>query len=140
MPTANEIREELRYKFGDDSNALLRKILGLLFIIAERSMIDNPVSVTTVSQVSPTDRSGTITAANTSQVVAAANPSRTFFMFQNVSDKVMWLNFGAAATQTQPSFQINPGGSITLSGPTIISDAVNVIGPNTGKAFTAKEA
>lgn len=102
-------------------------------------MIDNPVSAVSVTQVSVVDKSGTITAANTSQVVAAANPSRTYFLFQNVSDKVMWVNFSAAATAGQPSMQINPGGSITLSGPTIVSDAINVLSPNVGKAFTAKE-
>jgi hypothetical protein len=135
------IPNELRYKLGDDQNILLRKILEtLLLIVGNRTiMIDNPVSVTTVSQVSVVDKSGTIAVANTSQVVAAANPSRTYFVFQNVSDKVMWLNFGGAATLTQPSLQINPGGSITISGPTVVSDSVNVIGPNAGKAFTAKE-
>jgi hypothetical protein len=136
------IPNELRYKLGDDQNILLRKILETLLLIVGNgtiSMIDNPVAVTTVSQVSVVDKSGTIAAANTSQVVAAANPSRTYFVFQNVSDKVMWLNFGGVATLTQPSLQINPGGSITLDGPTVVSDSVNVIGPNTGKAFTAKE-
>lgn len=114
----------------------------MLFVLTDEVsnfMIDNPVSAVSVSQVSPVDKSGTIVAANVSQVVAAANPSRTFFMFQNVSDKVMWLNFGSAATAGQPSFQINQGGSITLSGPTIVSDAINVLSPNVGKAFTAKE-
>lgn len=139
MALPNEIREELRYKFGDDSNVILRKILGLLFIIAERTMIDNPSTVTPVTAVPLTDRSGIIATANTSQQIAAANPDRKIFIFANVSDKPMWINFGAVATLTQPSFLISAGGSMSWEGATVTSDTVHVISPNAGKAFTAKE-
>lgn len=142
MATPNEIREELRYRHGDDTNVILRKILGMLFILTDTvrsNMIDNPSTTVSVTAVPLTDRSGTITVANTSQQVAAANPDRKIFIFANVSDKPMWINFGVVANIGQPSFLINAGGSMTWEGSTVTSDAVNVISPNAGKAFTAKE-
>lgn len=84
-----------------------------------------------------TDRSGTITLGGTSQQAAAANTSRRYLIFQNISDTTMWLNFGTAAVATQPSIQIVAGGNYEpLVAPT---QAVNVLCATTGKAYACKE-
>lgn len=119
---------------GDTAEVSLRKILATLQL-----MINNPSTVVPVTAVPLTDRSGTITVANTSQQIAAANADRNYFIFQNISDKPMWINFGAVANASQPSFRIDPGGSQSWEGATLTSDAVNVFCANAGKAFTAKE-
>jgi len=43
------------------------------------------------------DKSAAITAGGTSEEADAANPGRRGFYVQNISDTVMYLNFGAAA-------------------------------------------
>lgn len=103
--------------------------------------LNNTIVGSSVTQANLVDRSGTITTNNTSQQVAAANPNRTYFFFENVSNAAMWVNFGSAATLTQPSILVSAnGGSFVFEGPTVSSDAVFVICANAGKAFTAKEA
>lgn len=129
------------FRQGDQAYDLLRKILTRLGNIQTNMGLDNPsASVTSVSQVTLTDRSGTITTANVSQQVAAANPARTYFFFDNVSDKPMWINFGSAATATQPSIQVSVGGSFVFEGPTVSSESVFVLCAAATRAFTAKEA
>lgn len=104
--------------------------------------LDNPANVTTVApvvQMTLTDHSGTITAANTSQQIMAANPARQYLLFENISSKPMWVNFGVAAVTTQPSILVNGGGSLIMEGPTVSSEVLNVICATVGVAFVAKE-
>jgi hypothetical protein len=87
-----------------------------------------------------TDRSGTITAGGTAQQAAAANPARRYLVLQNVSDTVMWYNFGATAVANQPSFSLAAAARVEWSGQFIPTGLISVIGATTGKAFTCKEA
>ena len=86
-----------------------------------------------------TDRSGTTT-ATTSVTVMAANASRQYVFFQNVSDTDMWIDFGTAATNNQPSMKITPGSSFVMEGSVINTSSVLVYCTASSKAFTAKEA
>lgn len=87
-----------------------------------------------------TDRSGTITAGGTAQTAAAANLARRYLVLQNVSDTIMWYNFGATAVANQPSFSLPAGARVEWSGQFIPTGAISVIGGTTGRAFTCKEA
>jgi len=98
-------------------------------------------SVTPVpSRGSFTDGSGSIAVNATSQQVFAANASRTYLLIQNNSGDTLWINFGVAAVQTQPSFKLFPGGSFESSPAFVSTQTVNIIGPNAGATFTAKQA
>lgn len=88
-----------------------------------------------------TDRSGSVATGGTAQQVAAANPGRRYLLIQNVSDTAMWVNFGAVAVATQPSFLIAAsGGSLVFEGSFVPTGLVSVFGATTGKAYTIKEA
>jgi hypothetical protein len=87
-----------------------------------------------------TDRSGTITAGGAAQQVAAANANRQYFLFENVSDQDMWINFGVAAVAANPSFKIVPTGSLVMESSFITTESISVFAATTGKAFSAKEA
>ncbi|MDO8614615.1 MAG: hypothetical protein Q7T33_02625 [Dehalococcoidia bacterium] len=89
---------------------------------------------------SQTDRSSTITTGGTSQQVMAANSSRKYLFFQNVSDTDMWINFGTAAVATQPSIYVKTLTGYVLEGSFVDTQALNVLCATTGKAYTAKEA
>lgn len=87
-----------------------------------------------------TDRSGTITVGGASQQLAAANATRKYFMFENVSSETLWINFGVVATQSQPSIKVLPNGYFFMEDFFVSNQTINVIGATTGSAFTAKEA
>lgn len=90
---------------------------------------------------SVTDGSGTITTGGVDQTVFAANSSRCYLFFQNLSDTVMYLNFGAAATAGAGSVQVAAsGGAFVMEGTFISGQAIHVFCATTGKAFTAKQA
>lgn len=130
------------FRQGDLAYDLLRKILTRLGNLPIQTVmgLQTPSSVASVSQVTLTDRSGTTTTANVSQQVAAANSTRTYFLFVNNSGSPMWINFGTAATLSQPSILVaQNGGSFVMEGPTISSEAIFVICNASGKSFTAKE-
>ena len=85
------------------------------------------------------DRSGTVTAGGTSQVVAPANPNRVGFSLQNVSYGDLWISSNGPAVAGQPSHWL-PAGSYweyPLTG--VPLTAINVLGATTGQAFTARE-
>lgn len=84
-----------------------------------------------------TDISGTITAGDTSQLVAAANLTRKALDFQNISDTVMWITetLGAAAADTSGCWAVSPG-DVWAAG---TNRAIYVICATTGKNFTALE-
>jgi hypothetical protein len=86
-----------------------------------------------------TDGSGTIATANTSQTALAANATRKYLLFQNISDTDMFINFGAAATTGAGSLWIQGlGGSIVFEDFACPTDAVNVLCAVSGKAYTIK--
>jgi len=94
---------------------------------------------TTPNRGSFTDGSGTIAVGATSQQVFAANATRNYLLIQNNSADTLWINFGVAAVQTQPSIKLLPNGSLEFS-QFLSTQTVNIIGPNAGATFTAKQA
>lgn len=87
-----------------------------------------------------TNRSGTITAGGTAQQVMAANSSRKYLLFQNVSDTAMWIDFGATAVADSPSVLVPAsGGAVVQEGTFVSTQSVSVFCATTGKKFTAKE-
>lgn len=88
-----------------------------------------------------TDRSGSVATGGTSQQVAATNTSRNYILVQNISSGDLWVNFGVAAVQDQPSIKVTSGLSIEYgaAGGFIPTGAVNVVGATTGQKFAAKE-
>jgi hypothetical protein len=85
------------------------------------------------------DRSGTITNAATSQEVMPPSATRRGFIFENVSDATMWINFGVAATASQPSLQILTNTRFVSPDTMVPSGSLTVICASQGKAFAAKE-
>ena len=88
-----------------------------------------------------TDRSGTLTAGGTAQVLAAANPARRGYRVANLSSADLWINDkGGAASATQPAFKVAAGAlyeSPAFGAPT---SAISIFGATTGQAFEAVEA
>ena len=71
-------------------------------------------------------------------IVMLANESRTYFVFQNISDTVMSINFGADAGAAD-SIVVQPGGSVTFNSAWVPSQQVFLRCSSTGKEFVAKE-
>lgn len=95
-------------------------------------------ALTTLATNTPVDGSGAITSGGTSQVVFAANESRRFFIFQNISDIDMYINFGAAAVADSNSIKIIAGSSWEAPSNWCPQTSITVIGATTGKKFIAK--
>lgn len=85
------------------------------------------------------DRSGTITAGGTAQVLMAANANRIGFAIQNLSTGDLWINPLGTAAATKPSLKIASGVYYeTPSGYGAVG-AISVFGATTAQAFTAQE-
>lgn len=85
------------------------------------------------------DLSGTMTTGGTAQVVSVANSGRKYFLFQNQSAEVMWINFGAVAVADRPSIQIPASGGAYILDDPVSGQSVSVISATTGSKFTCKE-
>ena len=89
-----------------------------------------------------TDRSA-ILSDSTNTIVAEAKTSRGYFIFQNISDAPMWLNFGPAARANNNSIYVAAQGSVLFNGSFIPNQSITVLCPTaTGgspKRFVAKE-
>lgn len=84
-----------------------------------------------------TPTGGTITTANTSQQILTANANRKYLLIQNQSSEILWINFGATATQSQPSIQIPANGGFYESNSVFCSNqAINIIGATIGSSFS----
>lgn len=103
------------------------------------SQIVGSVNTTPTTSGSETNRSGTLTTGGTAQQIMAANPTRSYIFIQNNDNTPLWFRFGATAQQSQPSRLLNPGDVYERDGGRISPDTVSVIGPTTGKQFTAYE-
>jgi hypothetical protein len=84
------------------------------------------------------DHSGS-TGGTVTEEVMPANASRTYLVFQNISDTTMHVNFGADATADTDSIRVTAGGSVTFNGNWVPSQSVNVICSSASKKFVAKE-
>ncbi len=96
----------------------------------------NPLPVQNVS-ASPVDRSSTITAGGTAQVLLAANANRKGIEFFNNSVGSLWLNVVGTATAGGGSIEVRSGGYWSPSVCPVT--AISVIGATTGQAFTCWE-
>ncbi|WP_395741041.1 hypothetical protein [Prosthecobacter sp.] len=84
------------------------------------------------------DRSGTITAANASQVLMAANTERVYWSLQNHSETAdLWIQYNGAAVVGQPSIRVGPLETYTPS--FIDYRAVQIISDTAAVPFTCKE-
>jgi hypothetical protein len=86
-----------------------------------------------------TDGSNTITTADTSQEVFAELSNRNYFYFSNISNHVMYVNFGENADTTS-SYKVSSGEKIVFESGFVPSSQVNVICGTQGAAFVAKQA
>lgn len=84
-----------------------------------------------------TNASGTIAAANTSQLLIAQDKSRVILFFQNISANDLWLREGSPATAAQPSIRVPAGTTfIDKDGICMGRDGpVNVLGGTIAQAF-----
>ena len=98
----------------------------------------NPLPANPVIRGALTDRNGSITQANVSQQLAPANSNRNYFVFQNVSDTDMSLDFGIPAI-IGTSFLVISKASFVMEDSFISTQAINVICASQGKAYAAKE-
>ena len=78
------------------------------------------------------------TAALGAQSVMPANESRTYLVFQNISDTLMRINFGEVATELN-GIQVQPGGSVTFNSAWVPSQELFVRCSSTTKKFVAKQ-
>lgn len=88
-----------------------------------------------------TNRSGTITAGNTSQQLMAANTARRYLFVFNppTATESLWIDFGTAAVKDQPSIELVAGASYVMEDMFVSDQAVNIIAATTGHKFVAKE-
>lgn len=97
------------------------------------------VATDTVVQGTAVYRGGTITTANTSQQLMAANPARRGFSVQNQSTSDLYIKIGQTATTSNLSLRI-AAGALYESPPQHVSPGViNIIGATAGQAFYATE-
>jgi hypothetical protein len=141
---------ELPYKIIEADDPILGKdvLIGSkhfnALVIAE--ILGSTPGVPPVFAISPTrgpltDYSGTIAAANVSQIAVPANANRKYLFIQNNSGpgNDIWINFGAPATQSQPSILLPNKAAFVMECSFVSTQVVNVIGANVGDAYTAKE-
>lgn len=84
-----------------------------------------------------TDRSGTVTIGGVAQTIAAPNPLRLGFEFQNQSPDDEWVSTKSVAAPNQPSERIPPGSYWRM--PARFVGAISLYGSSTNDAYYAKE-
>lgn len=134
-------QQQIAISSTEDSVAIGDTSGNLVSVVNNALKVDGSAVTQTVTGVKGTltDRSGSITLGGTSQQVAAANASRQYLLFQNISDTDMWINFAIAAVADSPSIYIAAKSGITFETNFIPTGALNVICATTGKKYTAKE-
>ena len=90
-------------------------------------------------QAAITDRSGTITAGGSAQVLAAANTARSGFAIQNISVNDLWISPVGTAAATQPSIWLPAGSYYEFPQGGVPGTAISIFGATTGQAFSARE-
>jgi hypothetical protein len=85
------------------------------------------------------NRSGSIIAGSVAQQVAAAVAQRRYIIIQNVSAGDLWIDFGVAAVEDQPSIRLSAGATFVMEGSYICGQSISIIGAAPGQKFTAKE-
>jgi len=100
--------------------------------------VDNNGSLGTAAGA-VTDGSGSITTGGTSQQIFSANTSRRWLLVQNISNAVLYVNFGAAAVVDSNSIKLNANASYESPAGFVTTATVTVIGATTGQKFVAKQ-
>lgn len=122
------------WRARDSDNDLLRKILNWFSATGNGT---KAISVAAAAGGSHVDVSGSITAGGTSQIVAPAASSRTYFFIVNTSSKVLYVETtGAPATLDSIPLAADGGFYEPLVAPT---GAISIFGDTTGKTFVAKQ-
>lgn len=129
---------------ADDISGVLHQRIKLTHGVdgtATDASASNPLPVVfSAPGTTYTSKSGTITAGNTAQVLAALNTARRGFRIQNLSSADLWFNDkGATAIIGQPSNKIISGGSYESPAFGCSTTAISIIGATTGQAFEAAE-
>ena len=118
-------------------------IAAVLAVGAAEASAANPVPVTGVPGT-PADKSGTITAGGTAQVLAAVSATRLALFVSNPdATNDLWIaGVGlTAAANGQGAIRVPAnGGSIALALPDPVRTAWTIVGAITGQKFTAWEA
>ena len=126
-------------------NGFLKFVAGKWSITTVSEVNPLPVNIVSSSNPSPVqnvsassvDRSSTITAGGTAQVLLAANANRKGIEFFNNSVGSIWLNVVGIAAAGGGSIEVRGGGY--WSPPVVPVTAISVIGATTGQAFTCWE-
>lgn len=82
-----------------------------------------------------TDRSGSVTAGGTAQLIANTNTNRRGLTFQNTSDTEMRVTENGSAATATTGYLVAPGGRISIS----TNRAISMFCATTGKTFAATE-
>lgn len=86
------------------------------------------------------NKSGTITTGGTAQdVYDKRDGPKYYFLFQNISDTAMFIDFGRTATSTS-SIKLGPGEAWEPPAGVIFTGNLSVLCATTGKAFVCKLA
>lgn len=91
-----------------------------------------------INRIYGTNTAATITTGGASQVLAGAQPGRSYIRIQNTSDTIMYVNFGAAASATV-GIPIAANGGVyeePNASQTVHANSINVFGTITAKTFT----
>lgn len=91
------------------------------------------------TQVTYTDRSGTVTLGGSAQTIMASNASRRGFIVQNQSSGDLWISSLGAAAATQPSIWLPAGAYYEPPFTGVPTAAISLFGATTGQAFAARE-
>lgn len=91
------------------------------------------------SAVAYADRSGTILAGGTAQVLATANPARRGLFVQNVSAADLWIDPTGTAGADQPALRIAAGQYYEFPLHGVPGSSISIFGAGTGQGFAARE-
>ncbi len=91
------------------------------------------------SQVTLTDRSGTITAGGTAQTLMALNAARKGFYIQNTSSADLWFSSVGTAAVAGSSMRIVSGALYECPSYAVPTSAISIYGATTGQSFAARE-
>ncbi|MDE2101031.1 MAG: DUF1859 domain-containing protein [Patescibacteria group bacterium] len=116
--------------------------------ILDATVYANRVRVSTLqSQITGTDKSGTIAAANTPQLLIAANPNRQKWRLQNIDSALsaegLWWGYSNTITVGGPgAFELAAASSASFPGGYVEgteSNAIYVVAATLGHKFSASE-
>lgn len=141
----NQVRsaiEEHQIQFPDREtpSALVTELIRLNIALGDFTSSGGGGTVVSGGCCGPvefTDNSGSTTGS--SQLLFASKENRAGFIFQNLSDTTMYLNFGSPASASSGSIRILPGGNIEQDADEVTNQSIYLYCASSGKEYTAKE-